>query len=303
MHDDEFRDIRTIDPIEGDRLAEEWASSGAKHALFQAITMSDAPPLRKLHRRSPKRLAALAATLAVAATALAVAGLLPGADTPAYAVRQLENGVIQIENVADLHDPSGLEKELREFGVDVQIVPRPVSPSMVGQARATTDALGEDEPVEGLTFGGNDGTKGVFTWMIDPRVFRDRITIELYVQADQGEGYDVSEEVFEPGEVLGGLQCALGEPLQAADVASRLSSLGLTAQWEVLTAFETDSDGGTYTTQPSAEVPNGQIISGYAVDGHTVRFEVLPDGQAPPDWLKPRLSDIPCSKEQAARWK
>jgi hypothetical protein len=298
MHDDEFRDIRTIDPIEGDRLAEEWTSSGAKSALFQAITMSDTPPFRKLHRRSPKRLAALAATLAVAATALVVAGLLPGADTPAYAVRQLENGVIEIKTQeVRAEDAPALEAELREFGIEVDIVTRPATPSVVGEADVFSESMGDAYPIPGLTFAGPDGTPGVFIWRIDPHKFRDRVRIEMYVEAEPGEAYYAGVDPFYPGEVLHNVYCELGDPLpRASDVASRLPDLGITAQWNVITDIRTDSDGGSSHYEPSEEVPQGVITSAGSLNDHTIKFEVVPDGMTIPGWMQPTYSeDINCT--------
>ena len=147
---------------------------------------------------------------------------------------------------------------------------------MVGKAEAFAPGLG-DRQLPGLTFG-DDGTPEVFRWRIDPKVFRDQITITLYVEAHEGEAYYNAEEVFEPGEVLGGLQCALGQPLRAADVAARLPEVGVTPVWYVLTDFQSDASGGTSSSEQVDEVPEGEVMSGYALDDHTVTFDVVPDG-------------------------
>lgn len=297
-------DIQVLDPIDGAGLDASWSTSEAKVRMFEAINdaaSSRAVP-RPSARRPVRRSLALAAALAAAGVAVVVVtGSIQRSGTPAFAVRPLPGGVIEIENVTDLEDAEGLEAELREFGVDAEIVTRAVSPTLVGMARATTDDLGE-RPLPGLTFGA-DGTPGVFTWRIDPHTFEGRITIELYVDGDAGEGYYLSEEVFEPGEVLGGLHCALGRPLQAGDVASRLPELGLTGQWIVLTGFGSGEPGATSSSEEVATVPDGEIVSGYAVDDRTVTFEVLPAGLDAPRWFERRLSDVPCTQEQAARWR
>jgi hypothetical protein len=49
-------------------------------------------------------------------------------------------------------------------------------------------------------------------------------------------------------------------------------------------------------------VPEGEITSGYALNDHTVRFEVVPDYVTAPQWHEPELSDVPYD-EQATRWR
>lgn len=44
-------------------------------------------------------------------------------------------------------------------------------------------------------------------------------------------------------------------------------------------------------------------MSGYALDDHTVTFDVVPDNVTAPEWQQPQLSDVPCTDEQAARWR
>lgn len=302
--DYENDDIRRLDPIDGERLAASWPKSEAKRALFHMLNVTQAntathalasPP------RSSRRVPTLAAGLAVAGVAIVlVTGVFQGTTTPAFAIRELPNGVIEIENVADLHDPGALEAELRDFGVNVEISTYPVSPSMVGTAVAGVDGVG-DGPVSGLSFG-QDGTSEVFRWRIDPKLFRDEIKIQLYVEAHEGEDYYFTEEVFEPGEILGGLQCALAEPLRAGDVAARLPQLGITPVWMVTTQVRPGDPHVSREEQVEA-VPEGEVMSGEALNDSTVQFHIVPDGVTLPGfYYRPHLSDVPCSPEQAAPW-
>ena len=300
MSDQLTNSITRLDPIDGERLISAWSGSDAKRALLQEIDTSDERVIARLPQGGRSRRAlAVAGVLVVAAVSAVLTGVVPGTDNRAYAVRELPNGVIEIENVADIRDVRGLEAELREFGVDVEIVTETASPSLVGQAQANALGLG-DRRLPGLEFG-EDGTRDVFRWRIDPRVFHDKITITLFVQPREGESYLNSTAVFSPGEVLAGLHCALGEPVRAADVAERLPSLGITPIWTV--HYPTD-DPSIGRFERVDEVPTGEVLSGHAIDESTVEFDVVEDEVALPKSMRePMLSDAPCTKEQAARWR
>jgi hypothetical protein len=170
----------------------------------------------------------------------------------------------------------------------------------VGEVTATFPGEGSTSgPPPGLTIG-NAGTPEAFTWTIDPMEFHGPVTLRVAVPPEGGQPYGVIEEVFEPGEVLAGLQCALGTPLAAADVARRLPGLGLSGQWKIIDPGSVTPDG--YHETKADHVPDGVILWGYAVDASTVEFTVAPDG-VPHDKFPPaRLSDMPCTPEQAARW-
>lgn len=294
-------DIGRIDPIDGAQLAESWASSYAKDALFREVTsmpidMSIRPPsqVRSLPRR---RSAVVLAGAAAAAIVLFIAQGVWLSATPAYAVRPLPNGVIEINVTPQLRDGEALAAELRQYGIDVEIIPMIASPSNVGQVEIFRLGGGDGIP-PGLTLGA-DGTSDVFNWQIDPDVFSERLTLEVHVAAEEGELYQVASEVFEPGEVLGGLHCALGEPVMAADVVPYLFKLGITAVWFEVTP--TSDPSITNETEVSG-VPNGEILFGYPRDANTVYFGVRPNGVTLSDYPS-RLSDVACTPEQADVWR
>lgn len=303
--------LRGTDPAVGiDRSPQ--GPTGQRVYLEARRRADAAPTVRELrrglprHRSAParvrRRALVLGAILAVAAVALAVVpDLLSG--TPAYAIRQLPNGVIVIDWSMDSFSPnaSAIAADLREYGVDVEITTIPVSPSAVGEVMATFPGEGDSQLPEGLSIG-NAGTPEAFTWTIDPRVFHGPVTLQVSVPAPEGERYQISAEVFEPGEILGGLQCALGEPLRAADVATRLVDLGITPVWFVVDPASVTVDG--YHTTQVAEVPDGYIVEGYSIDATTVQFTVVPDMETLSEYPGGvRLSDVPCTPEQAAVWK
>jgi hypothetical protein len=248
----------------------------------------------------PRRTRLAVATAGVAAIALALAvapGLTRDTGQRAFAVRELEGGVIQIVFDRDFRDGSALGDELRSYGVDVEMHAVPASPSAVGHIHST------EGPPPGETPGfdwGPDGSDTAFT--VDPAVFRGRLKFHLGVEPAPGEGYTIAEEVFEPGEVLGGLHCALGEPLHAEQLVPYLDELGLGVEWETIVPAPGD-DPGMANVDQRTEAPDGEVMWGYARDADTVRITVRPDGATfDPRYYSPRLSDEPCSPDQAAAW-
>lgn len=249
---------------------------------------------------APRRTRIAVATAGVAAAGVAIAiapGLVTGGGDPAYAIRELPGGVIEVRMDELFRDGDALGAELREFGVDVDVVPVPSSPSAVGGVYSLEGPEQGEEP--GFVWG-PDGGDVSFT--IDPEQFRGSFVLHVSVAAEPGEAYLVAEEVFETGEVLGGLHCALGEPVRAEQLVPYLDDLGLTAEWWT-TVPDPDGDPDVTFSEQLDEVPAGEVTAGYAVDADTVRFTVRPDGVRFPDGAAPpRLSDEPCTPDQVAAW-
>lgn len=249
-------------------------------------------------RRRRTRLAVATAGVAAVATALALApGLTRDSGQRAFALRELEGGVIEVRFERDFRDGRALEEELRSLGVDVELLAVPASPSAVGQIHST------EGPPPGETPGfdwGLDGSDTAFT--IDPTRFRGKLTFHLAVDPAPGEPYQIRQEVFEPGEVLAGLHCALGEPIRAEQLTPYLDDLGLAAEWALITP-DPGGDPSLARVEPVDTVPDGEVLWGYAVDAGTVSFDVRPDGASlDTDHYSPRLSDEACTPEQAAAW-
>ena len=309
--------LREVDPAVGiDRSPD--GPTGRRIYSEARRRVEAAPAAQELRRgvlrhpsaptRIRRRSLALGAILAVAAIALAVVPDLLS-DTPAYAIRPLPNGVIVIDwSDWDSFAPnaSAVAADLREYGVDVEITTIAASPSAVGGVTASFPRPGEGGPLpQGLTIG-KEGTPDGLTWTIDPTVFHGPVTLEVAVPAHEGEQYVSRASVFEPGEVLGGLQCALGEPLRAVDVAARLSDLGITPVWYVTGPMTDVTADGYYTEEHQvAEVPDGVILWGYALSEATVEFTVAPDGTPLSEYPEATLwdSDVPCTPGRAAAWK
>lgn len=321
--------LARIDPVDRDHLARAWDAGAASATLLSSVIGSSAPAApdsagptvgdltsaghvpagsgpneangAAVTAPRRRRLLPWIGAIAAAAVAAVVIGLAPWGSSPAYAIRQLPDGVIEVNWMKELRNGEAIAEDLRAFGIDVQVVAAPASPSMVGEVVSTALPGHGGGPVEGITWG-EDGTDDVFTWRIDPNVFSGPLRIELGVEAEPDEAYTVAGEVFEPGEVLGGLHCALGEPLRAEQLVPYLEKLGLTPRWDVIRTIPGRTDA--YQEDSVEETPDGEVLWGYAVDSRTVRFSVLPDGVDPAgiDGLEPRLSDVPCTPEMAAGW-
>lgn len=288
--------LTRVDPVDGEHVSETWNDSPTAATLLSA-TLREPVVASSKGRRTARWTSGVAA----AVVAAVVIGIAPWGSSPAYAIRQLPDGVIVIDWNPDLRNGDEIAKDLRSFGIDVDVVAAPATPSLVGHVVSTALPGQDAGPVDGITWG-DDGANDVFTWRIDPNVFTGPLRIELGVEARRGESYAVAGEVFEPGEVLGGLHCALGEPLRADQLVPYLTKLKLTAQWDVIAAIPGRTDA--FQEDRVDEVPDGQILWGYAVDSGTVRFSVRPDGVylSGIDGLEPRLSDVPCTPEQAQGW-
>ena len=306
-HSDPIDDLTRIDPIDSDELASSWSKSDAKQALFQEITtmpIDTLPPATepaRTTRARPQRASRHVLTLAAGAAFVAVVLVLVQGvfsnGSRAFAVKELPNGVVEVDVLAQFRDGDALAAELRQYGIDVMITTVPSSPSLVGEVEVFAPGGGDYIP-EGLSFGA-DGTPEVFNLKIDPNLFTEQLTIELHVAAREGERYLLATSVFEAGEVLAGLHCAVGEPLRAEDMAPYLADLGLTPVW--LAVSPTD-DPSITNEEEIPGIPNGQVLSGFARDAANVEFKVLLDGVTLPDIYGADLSDVPCTPEQAAAW-
>ena len=307
-HDDPMERLRKADPVDASDLIAAWSDNDAKASLLKEITAmstktipreSDviAPviPLGNSGLSRRRRPLIMATAAAAAALVIGVGLTLAGTPDPAYAIFESADGTIQVNILANFRDGDALARDLRDRGIDAQVETVPASPSMVGTVELGTT----DGPAAGIQTAGPDGSNEVFDWAIDPAVFTGMLTVTVFVEAEDGETFGAAQEIFEPGEKLDGLHCALGEPMRASDVARYLSGAGLTAQWSIITPT---SDPSVTNSTRVDEVPSGTVLSGYAVDNSNVRFDVLPDGQTLDFDHAGYVSDFPCTPEAAAKW-
>lgn len=304
--------IGRVDPIDGELLASSWSASAAEAALFEEIThMSNstlAPPAAPARTtvgaaatafrpRRSRRPFVLVAALAAAVFGLVIVRPAVFEADAAYAVRLLPDGGVHVTVSPSFRDGEALAAELRDYGIDVEVKALASSPSLVGEVEVFGPPGDGGKPA-GLEFGA-DGTPDVFEWTIDPDVFAGTLTVELHVEAKAGEAYGLAESAFVPGEVLGGLQCALGAPVRATEVAPYLDDLGSAVVWLVVSPT---ADPSITSESEVDAVPDGTVVAAHALDDQTVQLSVVPDGVSidQPPWGE--LSDIACTPEQAAAW-
>lgn len=294
-----------VGPVAAEVIAEITAATtegpSGTHPELTAGAEGRVTPLRG---RTWPLIAAAACFAAIAVTAGLVA-LLPGTSEPAYAIT-LDGDVVVVNWVRDLRDGSAIGEGLRAYGVDATVRAVPASPSRVG--RVLTVAVNGVETgamPRGVSWGA-DGTDEVFTWRIDPTTFQDSIQIEIGVEPEPGEPYVVAESAFAPGEVLGGLHCALESldlPVTAAAVDKQVRRLDLDVHWFQMTEATDSASGDLGEEVPSRTPPAGTVLDVQPIDSRTVRVSVAPPGASPTAPIfTPVRPSAACTPELASRW-
>ncbi len=313
IDDDSIRRVKNVDPVDVDHLVAVWSASDTKSALYKEIismststlTRPDAPTLRPVElsanrrpaaRRRPLRLAVAAAAIF---TLAAVAVTMFSSETSSvFAISETADGLIHVnvlDPTAGVGDGNALARDLRDRGIDADVATVAASPSMVGRVELGTVG----GPLDGIVSGA-DGTVGVFEWTIDPTRFDGTLLVTIYVQGEDGEAFGAAESIFEPGEKLGGLHCALGEPMRAADVGRYLNQVGMTPIWSVVTP----TDDPQITNWEIVDlVPAGIVLSGHAVNDTTAEFTVLRDGTTLSQPIVGEISGTPCTPDAASPWR
>jgi len=269
--------VRRLDPVDGARAAAEWSSSDASSALLQEITAMpvESPQHHVARPRStPRRVGAVAATLAVAVLAVALTGLLPEVGTPAYAVRHLPGGLLEVSWDGEL-DGDVLAATLRAYDIEVQVESEPTSPSQVGKVAG----LGPLEAQGAAAFEWGEATS---TFTLDPAAFVGTFYVLVSRAAEPGERYAATVDAFAPGEILHGFPCAVERPMRTDALAARLDALGQQAVWNVT------SDGPF-----DGEVPQGEVLHAFAVDPSTVEVTVRLDNDQSTADASPYLTPGP----------
>lgn len=163
--------------------------------------------------------------------------------------------------------PKAVEKALRERGVKVQVLARPVSPSLEG---TWLGAHSGDSGIQRIVDEA-DRTRAVL------RKGADKLTLDLGRHAEDGEIYDVSRNAFCPGEILAGSGIA---DLAPADAEAALAVMGIHVSWRVSTTTSVDPDGGhaAGNTGVVSEPPAGVITSVVPSSSQRVFVFVSPPG-------------------------
>ena len=255
---------------------------------------------RSPRRRAVPRLAlGLGAGLAAATAALVVTpgvGLLPSSRQGAIIVASGQSLQVKSYSV----DPGGGDRatraadvaaSLRRLGVRVEEVPSPVSPSLVG--RVTTV---EVPPGEGLRWSSDETDQ---TLLVDPDVYDGTVVLNVGATARPGERYTTSASAFDKGEVLAGLHCAAGWPMEPRAVGKAAATAGQQVVWQLDTPV---GDGRSNVTEHSS-APEGLVSYVSPERPGTVRAVLVPRGAPPAAGAGDPRSSTPCTPALAAPWK
>jgi hypothetical protein len=276
--DDLLAALAATNPVDDAVVSAAWASSPLRQQMLEEIEMSDERSVTTLARPARggrwnvPRVGTVAAGVALAAVLVTNALISP---ETAFAVRPLEDGRIEV-TIDDLADGTVLSDELREFGVDVTVVPEIASPSQVGRvagiAGAGVDDDGQLPP--GLEISADGDPLRI---LIDPARFDRGLTLYVGVPAGDGETYTLTGHAFAEGEPLAGLHCTLGLDLTADQVSQAARAAGVTIEWTVITDVTLDTTGYVSSSRPAPSAPAGRVVSAYPRDADTVAVEVVPD--------------------------
>lgn len=281
------------------RLLLELRGVVADGGLSPAATRSSTRP--RSWGAGPWRWAVLvpvAAALVVAVVAGPALVGPPARGSSAYAVQILPDGRIHVRVAADFDEGRRLERELRDAGVDVDVISVTSHPRLVGTIEFPQHQLAK----EGLEAG-----KGEF-W-IDPLRFTGTVEVLINVAAEPGEEWRQAPSVFHPDEPLGGLPCALPGPLGTATLERYARDAGITTfVWWVT---EGDPKARSRNVTRSGARPEGEVEHAELVAPGKLRVGVRPAavvdrfGHAGRPSMNLNVHESPepaCTPELAARW-
>jgi hypothetical protein len=91
----------------------------------------------------------------------------------AVAVRQMPNGLIQVDLTADFNDGHALAERLRSYGLEVRVVEEEVPASSPYVGMVVSTEIPSEIEAKGIDW----NEEGLFKLNIDPTLFREVITI------------------------------------------------------------------------------------------------------------------------------
>jgi len=261
---------------------------------------------------TPERSPRFGLALKIAAAAAVAVGAITFVSTrdddraaASFSLSTGDDGVIVVSFDSGFDDGEGLEAQLREAGVDVEVTTTPVSPSLVGRALVvigTSDIL----PQPGIEYSD-------LALTIDRSELDGPIRMEIGVAADV---HQTAGNAFDPRELFDGLPCAFPAPLMAPDLAAAADDIGVNIEWTVLTpvpipAADTSPPSPDVLGPPPewtmhgevvADVPPGEVLFAYAASVDLVRVDVIAEDADVPAGFEAELGSTPCTAERAARW-
>lgn len=233
-------------------LRSELVAAAARRVEAPGPLLSARRP--KSQRRRVERLLLVAASIVALVGGLTVGLDADPASADVFELTTTETEVIvSVAGLVD--DPASAAAELREAGLDVRMVGRPVPPSLVGAVTATSSEFG---PLDAE----NDGTR-IIAFRI-PRSETGAISVEYGRPAVEDESYVATEPVPDCEDFAG---------QRPSEVRAAVSErYGPKIVWQVLgTAVQTDV--------PLADLPrDGRVLMVLPIDPSTVLVAVADGG-------------------------
>ena len=233
--------------------------AGIRRELVASIARAARPRQRRwrpLASRGRPRwaLAVLGVALAAFAVIVGLNLLAPReSGSSAFAMSVLPDGRIHVKVASDFDQATRLQRELRDAGVKVQVIPITADPQLVGTI---------EFPAHQLDPRGVERAKGEF-W-IDPARFTGTVEVLIYVTPEPGEEWRQAPSVFHPGQPLGGLPCARPGPMDTATVERFARQVGITQfRWLVMASDPTAREGrlAERSGRPDGEVESAMLRS------------------------------------------
>ncbi|HVM13865.1 MAG TPA: hypothetical protein VM287_06010 [Egibacteraceae bacterium] len=259
-------------------------------------------PDRRGFGRARRTVALVAAVTVLAVLAVLTPALLgsPRFTQPAFAVRTLPDGSVEVIVEEHFDEPTRLRQELVSHGVAVEVIEVAGSPSEVGKL----SHLFVPEDAEGVEVR-RSSPSHVWEFVVDPDRFDGAITLEIARAAQPGEHLYATGDAFAEGEPLEGLPCALGWPIDSAELARAAARVGLDVSWIAVTNVTDNSWGG----KDAARRPDGAVFFAHLNTPETLQVSVLVPGTDPrglpgKDWRDAgERYTSSCSPQTIDRWR
>lgn len=262
----------------------------------------DMPQPPRASHRVPRGVALVAAAAVVAVLAVVVPAVVDGDrfTQPAFAVRTLPDGSVEVVVAEHFDDPARLQQELADRGIAVEISEVAGTPGTVGTL--THVFLPEDAPGVEVR---RSSPGHVWEFVIDPHRFTGVIGLEIARAGRPGEHLYARDDAFTDGEPLEGLPCTLGWPIASEDLADAAQHAGLAVNWISLTKVNADGWSG----KDAAQRPDGLVFSAHLETMETLQVTVLPpdiqpQGRPAQEWQNAGAGyNSQCTPEATQRWR
>lgn len=283
--------LRNADPAPSVPAYDDATTSTLLQKILASSTIVDADviptaDLRADHgltpvvTRRPSRFRMATGIAAVGAMAIAITVTVNVVSSPvAYGGIELErDGAYYLVTITDPNrDPQSLTAALKSRGLNITLMPAPVSPSLVGSIPGTTmseggqtiTALGPEPCTVPM-----EPTQGCVVGLRVPVGFAGEATVVVGRAALPGEDYGAAESSVSPGELFA-CQDLLGRPVP--DVVAELQAAGVSVEYRGTTDDDTQ-DLSAYAAMFVDDVLPRNATTVYVFAATTAQAHPLPKG-------------------------